>query len=267
LLPAEIQIPKPEFNHPAELAMLASLLSEGANLVNRYIQKETKEGITYIARDAAKRIFPEYEQDRINNNRYADAAASALADAARRTLMDAPARLPRNIFLIVTGAPASGKTVAFKTASTPTLEIVNETIITSRWKAERTIGQALDAGRRPLLHLIYTNDPRINVRRMIARSRRIGRTVPLEYMANAYIEVPKIALYLSGKFSPQLQLKVTDNSGAQDSPDTHDDILRAVRETSAYNLSRCLRCMDEELDKINEVDPILEEILREAKRR
>ena len=247
--------------------MIAALRFEGAALVDRYIQKETKNGITYIARDAAKRMFPEYEQDRINNNRYSDAAASALADAVRRTLMNVPARLPRDIFLMVTGAPASGKTVAFKTASTPALEIVNETIITSQWKAERTIKEALDADRRPLLHLIYTNDPRINVRRMIARSRRIGRTVPLAYIAKAYIEVPKIALHVGGKFSPLLQLRVTDNSGTQDSPNTHDDILKAVTETSAYTLTECLRCMDEELGKINEIDPIPEEILREAKRR
>jgi hypothetical protein len=176
-------------------------------------------------------------------------------------------RAPRDIFLMVTGAPASGKTVAFKTASTPALEIVNETIITSQWKAEMTIGQAIDAGRRPLLHLIYANDPRINVRRMIARARRIGRTVPLEYMVKAYIDVPNIALYLSDRFSARLQLKVTDNSGAQNNPDTHDDISRAVRETSAYTLSKCLKCMEEELDEIHETDPIPEGILREAKRR
>jgi hypothetical protein len=34
----------------------------------------------------------------------------------------------------------------------------------------------------PAISLVYTNDPRINVRRMIARAVQIGRTVPLSFM-------------------------------------------------------------------------------------
>jgi hypothetical protein len=267
MLPAEIDIPQPEFNEPAEIAMLNRLRDNGQSLVDAYIAKETRQRVIYIARDAAKRVFPEYLADKTINNRASDRAASALADAARRTVLNRTVTPPRDIVMMVTGAPASGKTVASLMASAKSLEIVHETIITSLGKAELCIQQALDAGRRPLLHLFYTNDPRINVRRMISRARAIGRTVPLGYMARAYVEVPAFALHLSHAFSTALQLRVTDNSGARDAPNNHDDILRAVKETGRYTVNECLRCMDDELDKIHQDDPIPNDIRNEAIRR
>jgi hypothetical protein len=62
-LPVAIHIPQPEFNHPAELAMIARLRDHGPALIEAYLAKETKHGVTFIARDAAKRLFPEYKQD------------------------------------------------------------------------------------------------------------------------------------------------------------------------------------------------------------
>lgn len=264
---AEIHIPQPEYHLPAELAMIGRLRESGSDLLNTYLDKETRDGVVYVARDAAKRVFPEYLESRTLNNRASDGVASALADAARRTVLFRPVRPPRDIVMMVTGAPASGKTVASMMASAKSLEIVHETIITSLGKAELSIQQALDAGRRPLLHLFYTNDPRINVRRMIARAREIGRTVPLSYMAQAYVDVPAFALFLSQTFGAKLQLRVTDNSGAPDALDNHDDIFRAVKETGAYTVKKCLRFMDDELDKIQQSDPVPEDILKEATRR
>ena len=100
--------------------------------------------------------------------------------------------------MIVTGAPASGKTVAASTLRLPTTEIVHEVILTSPDKASRIVREALHAKRVPRITLFYTEDPRLNVRRMILRAKRIGRTVPLAFMAKAYSGIPRIVRDLSG---------------------------------------------------------------------
>ena len=56
--------------------MIARLRDYGPALVDAYLAKETRNGVTFIARDAAKRLFPEYKQDPVNNNRNSDRAAS-----------------------------------------------------------------------------------------------------------------------------------------------------------------------------------------------
>lgn len=262
-----IDIPTPEFNHPAELAMIAKLRDHGDALIAQYLAKYTREGVVYIARDAAKRLFPEYNADRTAHNRYSDRAASALADAARRTVLSQPPAPPRDIFQILTGTPASGKTMASTGAAESHLEMVYETIITSLPKMERIVQDALDSGRRPMLHLYYLNDPRINVRRMVARARRIGRTVPLAFMAKAYVEVPAFVMMLRATFGKRLDIGVTDNSYAPGQSISHDDLLRALAETGAYTKEECLRCMDDELERIHRSDPIPDSIFSEARLR
>jgi hypothetical protein len=264
---AEIHIPVPEFHHPAELAMIARLRDDGTALLNAYLASYTREGVVYIARDAAKRIFPEYNADRTGNNRNSDRAASALADAARRTVLRRPFLPPRNIFQILTGCPASGKTMASTAALDASLEIVYETIITSLLKVEGLIQEALDRGRRPMLQLFYLNDPRLNVRRMIDRARRIGRTVPLAFMAKAYVEVPVYVAMLGATFQGALDIGVIDNSYKPGHAIAHDSIARTLSETGVYTVEECLRCMDDELEQIHRRVAIPDNILREARLR
>ena len=142
-----------------------------------------------------------------------------------------------------------------------------ESIITSLPKMERIVQEALDRDRRPMLHLFYLNDPRLNVRRMIGRARRIGRTVPLAFMARAYVEVPEFVAMLSATFQDALDIGVTDNSYAEGDAISHDSLARALSETGAYTKEECLRSMDDELQHIHNADPIPVKILHEAKLR
>ncbi len=247
--------------------MIARLREHGPALVDTYLAKYTREGVVYIARDAAKRIFPEYNADRTANNRSSDRAASALADAARRTVLNQTPIAPRNIFQILTGCPASGKTMAATAVMSESLEIVYETIITSLAKMDGIIREALDCGRRPMLQLFYLNDPRLNVRRMIGRARRIGRTVPLAFMARAYVEVPAYVAMLGATFGDALDIGVIDNSYEQGSAIAHNSLARALSETGAYTTEVCLRCMDDELEQIHHRDSIPDDVLREARLR
>jgi hypothetical protein len=267
LLPAEIHIPQPESDHPAELAMIARLRDDGPALLEAYLAKETKNGVTFIARDAAKRIFPEYKANPTENNRYSDRAASALADAARRLILSRPPAMPRNEVILFTGAPASGKSAAGRPLDISTVEIVHETIFTSTSKARVFLEEAFDAARLPAISLVYTNDPRINVRRMIARAIQIGRTVPLAFMAKTYVEVPHIVFDLSQQFGARLRISVSDNSGKPTDVVRHNDIYRALSDTGRYTVEGCLKEMDDELNEIDNRNPIPPQIFHEARLR
>ncbi len=266
-MPAELHIPQPEFNHPAELAMIARLRDNGPALIEAYLAKETKNGVTFIARDAAKRIFPEYKANPTENNRYSDRAASALADAARRLILSRPPAMPRNEVILFTGAPASGKSAAGRPLDIATVEIVHETIFTSTDKARSFLEEAFSARRLPAISLVYTNDPRINVRRMVTRAIQIGRTVPLAFMAKTYIEVPHIVFDLSQEFGDRLRISVTDNSGTPADALRHNDIYRALKETGRYTVEGCLKEMDDELDEIESRNSIPAQVLHEARLR
>ena len=266
-MPVQIVIPEPEHHDPIESAVLQRLRDSSPSLIAEYLRKNQKEGITFIARDAAKRVFPEYLEDTTRNNRLVDAAASALADFIRRKLLDSPPLLPRNRIMIVTGAPASGKTVAASTLRLPTTEIVHETILTSPEKASRIVREALHAKRVPRINLFYTEDPRLNVRRMILRARRIGRTVPVAYMAKAYSGVPRIVRDLSREYKKSLELLIANNSGAEDQVVFHQRIEEAVHSTGRYTEVECLEIMDRELGEIHQAEKIPDSILQEARLR
>jgi len=267
LLPAKIHIPQPEFNHPAELAMLARLRERPAQLIEEYLAMYRNDGVTFIARDAAKKLFPEYNADPTVNNRYSDQAASALAEAVRFKLLSEPSVRPRNEVVFVTGTPASGKSVSAATISGPTIEIVHETILTSLEKAQGRVQQAMEKGRLPQIIVVYTNDPRINVRRMIGRARRVGRTVPLAYMAQTYVGVPQIVQQLHEHFGRSLLLTLMNNSGAVRDVIIHHDVQQMIQDIGSYNGESCLRVMNDELRQIDQEEPVPPEILREAKLR
>jgi hypothetical protein len=266
-LPAEIHIPQPEFNHPAELAMLARLRDHGPELIEQYLAKNTRDGIVFIARDAAKRLFPEYNADRTVNNRYSDRAASVLADAARRLVLSSRPHPPRDQVILMTGSPASGKTSGGYAITMRRIEIIHETIFSSVAKARTFVDAALQARRSPTISLVYTNDPAINVRRMIERARRIQRTVPLAYMAETYVAVPQIVADLKSEFGLSLTIQLTDNSFAPTEAVHHTDIAACLAVTGRYTKDGCLRAMHHELDRINQESAIPPEILLEAKRR
>jgi len=261
-----IDLPQPDFHHPAEIAMLNRLRDEGPVLVQQYIAARTRESVTFVSRDAAKMLFPEYVADPTVNNKYSDRAASILAESVRIHLLSRPPRLPRNEVVIVTGTPASGKSVSASEISGPTIEIVHETIFTSLPKARQRVQEAIAAGRLPQIIVVYTNSPRIHVRRMIGRALAIGRTVPIAYMAETYVGVPRMVEHLHLEFGRGLQITLMNNSARPVDVVLHHDIQQMFSDIGRYTVESCLRVMDDELRQIHEVDPISPQILREARR-
>jgi hypothetical protein len=261
-----IAVPEPTYNHPIELAMLRQLERRGPALVAQYIAANLNHDVYFVGRDSAKRVFKEYRENPTATNRFADAVASSIADAARRTLLRQPISGGRDRFLILTGAPASGKTGSAGPIADRKIGIQLETIFTSLSRASELIQQALETGRVPIVRLFYTDDPRINVQRMIERATRIGRTVPLQDMARMYIEVPAIVRELKFNFGERLQLYITNNSETPDQALNHNRIERALYHVNRYTLNTALEAMHAELDKIEEGShPLAASILEEAR--
>lgn len=225
------------------MLLLDRIRDNGPSLLETYINAHSKDGACFVSRDAAKTIFPEFLQSPTRNNRYTDAAASALADAARRTLLRRPVQSGKELVMISTGAPASGKTRSALSKSLSSIEIQHETIFTSLSRSMELVEQALAAGRFPIVHLFYTDDPRINVCRMISRARTIGRTVPLSYMAKAYLGVPSIVSALEAKYGQILRIRVTNNSEAEAFAVDHNRTERALYHVNRYTEKAVLEAM------------------------
>jgi len=263
---APIRQPLPVYDHPVELAILARLHSQGPQLVRQYISANTIAGAVYIARDKAKELFTEYRENPTLHNRHADAAASAIADAARRTILQQPPSGNRNLLMLVTGCPASGKTVSIGPEVGRRVEIEHETILTSYPRAQELIRQAIAAERFPIVRLHYTDDPRINVRRMILRALKFGRTVPLRYMAETYVGVPSIVNSLTQEFGSPLAIRVVNNSKLPEQADHHNDLARALAHVNRYTQRQALEAMNGELEELTVRHTIPSAILEEARR-
>jgi len=257
-----VAIPEPRYHHPLELSLLEQLRGNGEELVRAYLAKNFANDVYFVGRDSAKRIFPEYKADPTGTNRYVDGAASAVADAARRTLLRQPIVGDRDQVVILTGSPASGKTGSAGPFVSNRVEIQHETIFTSQLRATELIEQVLESGRCPVVKLFYTDDPRINLQRMIARAKRIGRTVPIRDMAKMYVNVPEIVGRLHQRFGAKLELRVTNNSETLDLAVEHNRIERALYHVSRYTERAAMEAMNAELGKIQHEVP--EDILEEA---
>ncbi len=263
---APIFYPEAVHGTAPEAEMLARLRADGEGLMARYLAKHTVDGVVFVGRDAAKRMFPEYLADTTGNNRASDAAASALADAVRRTILTGPVQAERNQVVILTGCPASGKTISAGQHSSARVEMEHEMILTDGPRAVELMRQILDAGRMPILRLFYTDDPRIHVRRMISRAQRIGRTVPLRYMARTFVNVPLLVSQLRDLFGEQITLLVTNNSETPELVVHHHRIGRALYHVSRYTEETALEAMHGELDEIEGGPiPIAASILKEAR--
>jgi hypothetical protein len=245
--------------------MIARVAAAGPELIREYIAANRQAGAVYIARDKAKELFAEFRQNPTVNNRHSDAAASAIADAARRTLLLEPPTLNRNWLLLVTGCPASGKTVSVGPETAERVEIQHETILKSVERTRELIKEALNAKRFPIIRLHYTDDPRINLRRMILRAMREGRTVPIRYMAETYIRVPKIVGSVAHEFGRRIAIRVVNNSESPELQVPHNNVERAIYHVNRYTEAQALEAMNGELDKLGRDHAISDDILAEAR--
>ena len=261
---APVNIGEPKTNSPLEASMTKKVREKGPQLVAKYLKDNTTDGVPYIGTDQAKRLFLEYSLNPTAGNEHSDQAASAISHAAWDTALAKPVTGNKNMVRILTGAPASGKTTAIKEAPPGTRVGINrESIIGDAKYGAEMVDQVLASGRKPEIHLVYTDDPRINVQRMVDRAKQIGRVVPLDYMARTFVSVPKAIAQLHERYGDKIAVDSFDTSGPVKMH--RGTVEPAVAATSKWNEQTALEAMNEELERLHQAGDVPEAIYSAAK--
>lgn len=123
----------------------------------------------------------------------------------------------RDAVLIATGSHGSGKTTLLE-ATPPGVGIKVDEVFTEIEAVCEMISNVLDSGRRAVVECVFVDDPNIEVRRMLSRATGttdtpgIGRVVPIEKMAEAYVKVPEIIVRLWQEFADRVLFLTANNS-------------------------------------------------------
>lgn len=250
-----------------EKSIRARTVRDGPRLVAAYIRDNAEHGVVTIAADRAKGMFPEFRADPVTGNALVGASAQALTWAVIETALSRPPDPRRRVVEIATGSPASGKTFSQQGAAPQAVGIRLEWITDEAGRDSRLIRQIIASGREPLLAWIYVDDPAKTVNRMIARARRIGRTVPLSEMARMYAEVPLTIARLHEEFGDALPIAAFNNSGSVGSTQLHtqwEDVSRLLDAAMAQGVP--MKRMDDELQKLRSDGKVSDAIYAGAKR-
>lgn len=259
--------PKAATGTPAEAAMNREVRERGDALVHEYMRDHTADGAVYIAKDAVKPMFEPYRADPTAHSEDANAAATAIQEEAMRRALAEPVKDGRDLVTVKTGAPASGKTSGATGGEDGRTGIVRESILDDLAHGREVVDQILAAGRHPVLDVNFLDDPRKNVQRMVERAKQIGRTVPLEYMAKAYVDTPRVAEELKRIYGDRITVNSIDNSGTpEEMRFLPDDGAAAAQAAKAYTLDSAREAMRGELERIQAAGEGPEAIVREARR-
>ena len=229
---------------PAEDAIIERTGKKLPELTAQLIEKNTEDGVTTLATDAAKGMFPEFKADPVKNDRLVCASAKAVRDAALETVLAAPVDPKRSEVLIGTASPGSGKTAGLVgSGNLPGVGIKIEAIADDYNEFSKLIQDIVASGRKPVVQWVYVDDPAKTVRRMFLRAAGhegrtgIGRTVQLKYMADAYTAIPSVLEQIREHFGSKVKILAVDNSGPAGTAKVTSDInpmLAALRQKS-YN--------------------------------
>lgn len=250
-----------------EAEFVQRVKENGPKYVEDYLRANTRAGVPYIATDAARSLFPEYVENPTDVTDDVGKAATAVAYTVWDTLMEQGPKDGKDIVRVVTGANASGKTGAIMAGSaTAQLGIDLESIIREPEYGSRLIDQMINAGFRPQINLTFTDDPRINVRRMVRRAQETGRPVRIEDMAHAFITVPKAIGALQEKYGKAIEINSFDNSA--DKPILHGgDVRPALDMLEEWTEPQVREAMYAELDKLRDGGEVSDALYDAARRR
>jgi hypothetical protein len=232
---------KPMSGTADEAAVIERTKANAEKLTQEYLDKYSSGGIPYLATDAAKELFPEFQKDPVNNDRHVAAGAKAIRNWALDTALARPVDPALPEALITTASPGSGKTstLAFSVQDRVGMKI--EQISDAGAAFNQLIQKVIDSGRRPTVEWIYVNSPAETVRRALRRAvghdgkPGIGRTVQLDYMAEAYYNLPRVLEKTMEKFGDQANYRVVDNSGPKGTATVSGDLtpyIAKVKEMS-----------------------------------
>jgi hypothetical protein len=226
---ARVVATAPRTGDPAEGRYIADAVADGPGLVEQYIKDNTKNGVLNVARDAAAELFPEYVKDRAGQTTAVSTAAGMISNAAFRTALSEPPVAGKEDVRVLTASPGSGKTSGLSIPGEERVGLDVETIMDDYEGARSKMQAIFDSGRTPVIQWVFVDDPAKTVNRMIYRAAGrdgkpgIGRTVPVDYMAHAYDEVPNTLERLKQEFGDRLKIGVIDNSGPKGSAEWYPE--------------------------------------------
>jgi hypothetical protein len=253
--------------HPATGTDLESRLTKrveqnGPQMVADYLKGNTKDGRTYIATDQAKHLFPEYSANPTETNDDVARPSAAIARSAEDTLLSVPPRNGKDMVRILNAAPASGKTSFIKgSTASPRVEIDREAILQDAPFARKLIDKIIASGRIPDMKVLYTTDPKVNLQRMVERAKLSRRPVTLDYMAKAFVQVPKVAAELAKHYGDKLLMSSIDTTG--DNPAVHEGTVEpALTVGIQWTQARAKEAMREELERLRQEGKVPDDLYR-----
>ena len=247
-----------ELDQDSRSGKIAAWVEErGPKIVSDYLRKFSPNGVPYISPDAAKELIPEYIEDPTDANLDAGAGAGAITHAAWHSLLAKNPEPGKDAVIISIGSPASGKTTGILSGvQQASVGITRETIPHDVAALSKTLDEAIAAGRKPVLMLTYTVDPKINIARAVLRALKEGRTVPLDYMTTAWLNQPKIAAEALDKYGDRIDVYAVDNSGAVGEAKIYaEDVSMALDAVSAYSDKAVIEAYREVLDQYRPTIP------------
>ena len=212
---------EPISGHPDEKETIARVEADEPAYLARYIENpaNNKGGVLTIATDAAKEMFPEFKADPTGNDRNVAAAAGRINKGVLKTALSEPVDPKRPEVQIATASPGSGKTATNSAEANAKIGLKVEHIMDDARGSRKLLQNIIDSGRKPVVNWIYVDDIGATVDRMFRRAighdekPGIGRTVQLNYMIDAYHQLPRVLREMKDEFGDKVVWIATDNSG------------------------------------------------------
>ena len=230
--------------------------------VAEYIRRNTRAGRLAISSDAARELLPGYStRDERANNSYALSPASGrIAEEVWAHLRVVGPSAERYVATFLTGSPGSGKTSSvLEVQEESRVAIISEGMMDHFDMSVARIQGAIDAGFVSTLRLVFVDDPRVTIRRAVARAMEFGRPVSVRHMARLYVDIPRNVLRLSEYFGSDLGLAVFDNSVDGRNP-LWSSIEDALEITGAYTVDEAQEAMLDELDTLLDLGKVTREL-------
>jgi hypothetical protein len=190
--------------------------------VNRYIEKNTKDGVLTLNTDDARDLHPEYAESHKSKAMFGDAvqepSGAIIKEIFKRELAK-PVDPQRPIVMFTAGGGGSGKT--FVTNNVESLveakkrtTFVYDTTFGAYESSLKKVHNVLDSNRDVHIVMVFTPE-KIAAFQAYQRATDSGRTVPEIQLAKDHIGAPETIIKLAEEFKndPRVQIQIFENKG------------------------------------------------------
>lgn len=246
---------QPVTGTPEEAEQLDLIRPDLGRWVADYLARNTKDGVTTVATDAAKAMLPAFAADPLKNDGNVGAAAAAIRDGALNTILQSPPDAAKPYALLAVGSPGSGKTTSLALGGERAkVGLKIEAIPDDVSKFVLLLRKILASGRKPIVEWVWAGTPKATAARMMLRAvgdgprPGIGRVVHTAYMAKAWAGLPKVLEQARKELGPQVIWLLADNSGPPGTAKVTQDLGAWLRRGEAIKEPNAHAQMEAELE-------------------